>query len=410
MSKVFLVTKLKTTNLGNQALSIELIKLFEESVGKENLYVAGRPIGLFGYSINKLKSSSDPAKLFESWADAVMKKYLPQKAASRVFESRINNFSLSSRKSLSYEKLKRFLRPFKRSIDKFFLFNNEYVRRLNAINSADYFIYSGAGEVSDNHVFLRQMLEIRVAQKLGKKTGAVNQSVVVRNDAFKKVVNLVYGNMTHAVVRGNTSRNVIIDSGVSKDKVSIAPDTAIKTNPPGWESVKKNGKVAINIHEYIDFTWPDIEAILDKLKQYNREIVYVTNEPLGDNPTVKKFRTDFKIPILENCIDYLDFTKKLAEFDYLIAVRLHSNVMALAVNVPVIPIEGLVWKTTELFDQFEYPIPTINVKNPGWQAAILDAIDKIENKKIDFDHYFKNVLPKHKESVRKNVSWISNNN
>ena len=39
MKKVFLVTKLKTTNLGNQALSMELIKLFEEEVGKENLYV-----------------------------------------------------------------------------------------------------------------------------------------------------------------------------------------------------------------------------------------------------------------------------------------------------------------------------------------------------------------------------------
>lgn len=410
MCKVFLVTKLKTTNLGNQALSVELIKLFEGSVGKENLIVAGRPIGLFGYSIKILKISKDPVKLFESWADAVVKKYLSQNAGSSVFKSRVNDFHLSNKKSLSYEKLKRMLRPLKRFIDKFFLFNKKYVRRLNAINSSDYLVYSGAGEVSDNHVFLRQMLEIRVAQKLGKKTGAINQSVVILNDAFKKVVSLVYGNMTHAVVRGNYSRNVIIESGVNKDKVSIAPDTAIKTNPPGWQFVKKNGKVAINIHEYIDFTWADIESILGKLKQYNREIVYVTNEPLGDNPTVRKFRNEFKIPILDDCADYLDFTKKLAEFDYLIAVRLHSNVLALAVNVPVIQIEGLVWKTTELFDQFEYPISTINVKNEGWQQEIMDAIDKIENGKIDFDYYFKNVLPKHKESVIKNVDWISSNN
>ncbi|MEO8414726.1 MAG: polysaccharide pyruvyl transferase family protein [Ginsengibacter sp.] len=409
MAKVFLVTKLQTTNLGNQALSMELIKLFEENIGKENLYVAGRPLGLLGYSINKLKASPDPVKLFESWADAVVKKYRPLAGSSNVFKPRINDFSLSKRKSLKLENFKRWLRPFKRAFDRFFLFDKQYVKRLNAINVADFLIYSGAGEASDNHVFLRQMLELRVAQKLGKKTGAVNQSVVVRNEAFKKIVNLVYGNMNHVVVRGNISRDVIIDSGVNKDKVSIAPDTAIKTNPPGWHSVKKTKKVAINIHEYIDFTWKDIETILDKLKQYNREIVYVTNEPLGDNPTVKKFRDDFNIPILEDSSGYLDFTNKLAEFDYLIAVRLHSNIMALAVNVPVIPIEGLVWKTTELFDQLEYPIKTINVKNADWLQSVLNAIDDIENKKIDFDGYFRNVLPRFKENVSNNVNWINNN-
>ena len=95
MKKVFLVTKLKTTNLGNQALSMELIKLFEEEVGKENLYVGGRPLGLFGYSIDKLKSSSDPVRLFESWADAVVKKYRPLSASSNMFVSKVNQFKLT---------------------------------------------------------------------------------------------------------------------------------------------------------------------------------------------------------------------------------------------------------------------------------------------------------------------------
>ena len=153
MKKVFLVTKLKTTNLGNQALSMELIKLFEENVGKENLYVGGRPLGLFGYSINKLRSSTDPATLFESWADAVIKKYTPMKASSNVFKSRVNNFDLTANKSLKVERFKMLLRPLKRAIDKLFLFNKQYVKRLNAINACDVFIYSGAGEVSDNHVF-----------------------------------------------------------------------------------------------------------------------------------------------------------------------------------------------------------------------------------------------------------------
>jgi hypothetical protein len=80
------------------------------------------------------------------------------------------------------------LRPVKRVIKKYFLFDKSYIKRLATINSCDYLIYSGAGEASDNHVFLRQMLELRIAQKLGKKTGAVNQSVVVKDEAFKAFV------------------------------------------------------------------------------------------------------------------------------------------------------------------------------------------------------------------------------
>lgn len=407
MKKVFLVTKLKTTNLGNQALSMELIKLFEENVGKENLYVAGRPLGLYGYSINALKSSADPVALFEGWADKIVKKYKPISGSSNVFKSKVNNFTLTANKSLAFERFKMLFRPLKRSIDKLFLFDKQYVRRLNAINASDVFVYSGAGEVSDNHVFLRQLLEIRIAQKLGKKTGAVNQSVVVRDPAFKKIVNLVYGNMNQAVVRGDISKKTIIAAGVNKDRVSIAPDTAIKTSP-SLEGVKKNGKVGINFTPFIKFDWNDVTKVVEKIREYNREIVFVTNEPMGDVPIMEKFKTDYNIDVLENSEDYLEFARKVASFEYVVGARLHANVMALAVDVPVVAIEGLVWKTKELFEQFEYPLPTVNVNDAGWVNTVLENINKIEKKQVDFDVYFRNILPGHKEDVKNNVAWINN--
>ena len=405
MKKVFLVTKLKTTNLGNQALSMELIKLFEEEVGKENLYVGGRPLGLFGYSIDKLKSSSDPVRLFESWADAVVKKYRPLSASSNVFVSKVNQFKLTENKSLKLEKLKTFLRPLKRRIDKLFLLNKQYVKRLNAINASDFLIYSGAGEVSDNHVFLRQMLELRVAQKLGKKTGAVNQSVVVKHDAFKKIVKLVYGNMNHIVVRGAISKATIVSFGVPESIVFIAPDTAIKTSPD-YSAVKKNGLVGINFTPFINFDWKDVGKIVDKVRSYNKDLVFITNEPLGDIPIIEKFKSDYNVGVLEESSDYLDFAKKIAAYEYLVGARLHANVMALAVKVPVVAIEGLVWKTKELFEQFEYPLPSVNVNDAGWVDSVIDSIEKIEENKIDFNHYFSNVLEKHKALVKNNVTWI----
>jgi polysaccharide pyruvyl transferase WcaK-like protein len=407
MKKVFLVTKLKTTNLGNQALSMELIKLFQGKVGKENLFVGGRPLGLYGYSINALKSSSDPVKLFESWADAVVKKFRSLKTETR-FVSRTGDFNLTNKKSLKFEGLKTMLRPVKRVIKKYFLFDKSYIKRLATINSCDYLIYSGAGEASDNHVFLRQMLELRIAQKLGKKTGAVNQSVVVKDEAFKKVVQLVYGNMNQIVVRGATTKAGLVSFGVDESKVAIAPDTAIRTSSD-FQGVAKNGKVGINFTPFIKFEWKDIDTIINKLRQHKREMVFVTNEPLGDIPIINEFKSRYNIYAMEACSDYLEFQKKLAAFDYIVSTRLHTNVMSLAANVPVIPIEGLVFKTRELLSQFEYPIYTINVNEPGWVDEIVKAIDSIESHAIDFEHYFKKVIGKHKEDVNKNVSWINNN-
>jgi len=224
--------------------------------------------------------------------------------------------------------------------------------------------------------------------------------------AFKKIVKLVYGNMNQVVVRGNISRDTIIAAGVPKEKVVVAPDTAIKTDP--GTVLPKNGKVGINFTPFIKFDYKDVALIVDKLHEYNREIVFVTNEPLGDVPIMQKFKANYNIDVLENATDYLDFAKKVSAFEYIVGARLHANVMALAVNVPVIAIEGLVWKTKELFDQFEYPLPSVNVNDEGWVDSVLESIDKIEKKQIDFNYYFKNVLVKHKDDVRNNVAWINN--
>ncbi|MEO8772107.1 MAG: polysaccharide pyruvyl transferase family protein [Ferruginibacter sp.] len=407
MKKVFLVTKLNTTNIGNQALSMELIKLFTKEIGKDNLYVCGRPIGLYAYDMDKLIASAEPEKLFDKWADAVVKKFRSSDRKTS-FKPGVEKFKLTRVSAVKYEGVKTFLRPVKRMLKRFSLYDKTYMPRIANINSCDVLIYSGAGEVSDNHVFLRQMLEIRIAQKLGKQTGAVNQSLVVNTDTFKKIVNLVYGNMNQIVVRGAISKADIASFGVDINKIMVAPDTAIRTIAEAG-GVKKKGSVGINITPLLKYEWKDVEAIVGKLRQYNKEIVFITNEPLGDLPIQERFKTSFNIDALPEPKNYMEYAKQLSGFDYIISARLHTNVMSLAGGVPVIPIEGMVFKTKELFAQFEYPIPAINVNDANWVQAIIDSIDSMEKGNIDFPAYFKNVLVKHKEDVKYNVSWVNKN-
>jgi polysaccharide pyruvyl transferase WcaK-like protein len=407
MKKVFLVTKLKTTNLGNQALSMELIKLFEEKIGRDYLYVGGRPLGLYAYDMKKLTASDYPERLFDTWAKAVVDKYRSLHADT-PFVPKINHFSLTRKPAMKYEGVKALFRPLKRLLKRSSLFDKNYINRLAAINSCDVFVYSGAGEVSDNHVFLRQMLEIRIAQMLGKQTGAVNQSLVVKTAVFKKIVNHVYGKMDQIVVRGAISKSDIASFGVDARKIHIAPDTAIRTTcETGGGRLK--GTVGINITPFIKYEWEDVVAIVNKLNGYNKKMIFVTNEPLGDLPVIERFKSDFNVDALEEVKDYREYARKLSGLDYVISARLHTNVMSLAVNVPVIPIEGKVFKTKELFEQFEYPLPTVNVDSPGWVDSLMGLIDKMESGTIDFEGYFKNTLVKHKADVKDNASWINNN-
>ncbi len=406
--KVFLITKLKTTNLGNQALTMELIKIFEEKIGKENLHVAGRPLGLVGYNEKALLASSNPEELFDKWADAIIRKY-KKLSKGGAFRAKVGSFSLDEIKgaAIKVHRLKAIFRPMVRFIRKSSLFNKSYLNRLDVINNSDYVVYSGAGEIGDYHIFLRQLLELRIAQKLGKKTGGINQSLTVRSDVYKRIVKHVYGKMDHVVVRGNISKEELVKIGVEAQKVSVFPDTAILTKPKGQRPPSTN-TVGLNLTRDVSFDWEDAEIVVKKLREKNKKIVYITNEPVGDSPISEGFNTRFGIPSLTASESYLDYAQKLSQFDFVISTRLHTNVMSLSAGTPVIPIEGKVFKTRELVDEFKYPVAAVNVNDKQWAAKVAESIDKVVENKIDFDTFFNNTLPDVRKRVYGNVNWIIN--
>lgn len=404
---VFLVTKLHTTNIGNQALSEEIINLVAAHVGAQNLYVAGRPIGLYSYDYKQISSSENPAALLDKWADEVIAKF-KRLQKSVQFKSDIKKVKMvtMSDSKLKYEPLKVILRPLKAKLDKFKLFDERYALRLAHIASADCFIYSGAGEVGDNTVFLRQLLELRIAQKMGKKTGVVNQSIVVKTAAFKKLLKHVYGSCDKIVVRGSVSRTLLENLHVDEKIIATAPDTAIKTDSK-IDGIKKSA-VGINFTPLINFKIENIAPIIEKLKSYGNEIYFITNEPYGDREIGELLSQKYGITALEDDSDYLKYSAHLSQFKYIISTRLHSIILSLAAHTPAIPIEGNVFKTTELLSQLRYPIEVINAYKDGWENELISEIEKLETgSTYNFENYFDIELPKLKEDVQKNISWLS---
>src|SRR4051812_2613914 len=72
MKKIFLITKLRTTNIGNEALSHEIIKMFTQQLNDVVININGRPSGLEGYLPTKLFKSPDPITTFEHWTDKIV--------------------------------------------------------------------------------------------------------------------------------------------------------------------------------------------------------------------------------------------------------------------------------------------------------------------------------------------------
>ena len=406
MTKVFLVTKLTTTNIGNQALSHEIIDLFKNKVGEKNLIVAGRPLGLSIFDFEEIKKSKEPVKLFEKWADIAFRKY--QKSSKKIiFQSIIKGVKLNTSESseLKYDSIKSLLRPLKRKLSKLAIYESVYENRLNQINSSDLLVYSGAGEVGDTNVFLRQLLEIRIAQKLGKRTAAVNQSVVVKTSVYEKLLLHVYGKMEKVVVRGQISIDLLIKCGINPAILSLAPDTAILTKVPSLR--KTNNKlVGINFTKGIKYDVKTVKKVIDHVKSFGNELIFITNEPIGDKKIEMELLEEFGIKGFPLINSYIDYAERLSEFKYIISTRLHTNILALSVNVPVIPIEGNIFKTTELLSQLKYPINVVNAYKENWEEVLIDEISKLENNEYNLNDYINDVLPQMKEDVKKNASWF----
>lgn len=412
--KVFLITKLRTTNVGNQALSEEIIKLFTSEVDKTSLFVSGRPMGLDGYTRSRIESSSNPVGLFEEWVDKIVKYFAQNKGEQTHFYPQIPRVELIglNQPKLRFESIKARLRPVKRFFSAFKTYNKPYHKRLGIISSCDWLIYSGAGEVGDNNVFLRQLLELRIAQKLGKKTAAVNQSVVIKTETYKRLVAHVYGGLDKIVVRGEVSRKNLISYGVRSSIFTVAPDTALNTYIPGktlnadFESSSKP-LVGINFTPHVNLNIHTLERIVQRIRAAGNDLVFITNEPYEDRNIADLFMRKFQVPSLSRIYNYDEYAQLLGNLKYLISTRLHSNILSLVAKTPIIPIEGNVFKTTELLKQLEYPVDVIDTKKDNWLENVLDEINYFEADYYDWKKYFEAVLPLHIARVSENAAWLT---
>lgn len=407
MKKVFLITKLKTSNLGNEALTNEIIKLFSESIEPGDvLNVHGRPFGLDGYYRNRIKNAVNPAGVLDRWAHKIAGKIKHEKDQPFTTHMPLVSLLKQQTKELRFEPIKAKLRPLKRVLNAFKVYPQQYAHRAGVIKNADWVIYSGAGEVGDNNVFLRQLVELRAAQLMGIKTAAVNQSVVIRTPLFQKLTGHVYGKMNKIVVRGSVTKNNLMSYGVPESIIEMAPDSAINAQFSSTVQRKSN-RVGINFTPKCKLQLEDYKQVVEKLRSLNLEPLFVTNEPFEDNDIAQLFKQQLGVEVLSGVPDYHTYMQHLATCRFIVSARLHTNILALDTKTPVIPIEGNVFKTTELLQQLGYPVPTLNPQQNNWVQSLLQLIEQLYNNDQEVQTFFQYTLHVQQQAVKRNAQWLT---
>lgn len=160
LMKTAVITKMSSTNMGNEALSRELITLMDDKLGKGAYHIHGRPGGLIAHTLAELRTHDDPVAVFERRA------YRIASVCCRAFAPRAKSareFRLLGVEAHRVEGRRRIVKRVRMALLKRMLFSPTYIPRAKVHAQTDRLLYSGAGEVMDTDILLRQLLDLRVA-------------------------------------------------------------------------------------------------------------------------------------------------------------------------------------------------------------------------------------------------------
>jgi len=206
-------------------------------------------------------------------------------------------------------------------------------------------------------------------------------------------------------VRDKMSYDVLNTAGV-KNVIQTA-DPAFSISPPGIEEVLKLQKkyhldVSHRLIAVTAYTWlqdsdkhknhqSDIETLVTKRKKFaevcdsvatkfNAEIIFiptVINDINGYNMISQEMKQTNRV--LPYSDDYRDIYAMISSADFIVGMRLHSQILATMAAVPIVPISycGKVESYLSQIDLDKYYLDVEMLQEPQFKRDLLNNIDEI---------------------------------
>lgn len=390
---VVAITRLITTNVGNEAISSEFLSLVEESYPGEQLVFLGRPRGLDRYTMSALEREGDLVRAFDALASNL------EQATRRTLNGNQNQGAMngwtpavklvlpSGGHNKARQLKKTLFQPLARRYRKIFRRPESYGSRAQIICRAKTVIYSGAGEVRDGDTMMRQLLELRTAQLAGAAVHVANQGILVEDPQLGRLLGHVYSHANSIAVRGPLSKERLMAFGVNGDDIRVLPDTGFLGAPADARRVAeiqsaekiRPGTVALAvgwaIAEPIDAWEPVVRCLRDK----GKDIILVTSQLSNDGGALRVLSRRYDLRMMSRQYGYRDYIGLLAGCDFIISSRMHTNVFGLMVGVPVIPLEADLFKIHDMSAMLgDYPVSVVDPKAPDWQQQLILSVKAVD--------------------------------
>ena len=376
-SKIVLITKTKTQNQGNQALSIAWRDFLAGQYPQASVRLLERaPTYLKRFTTGHLYAAEDPVEAF----DVIARDLLGERPAQIGRDpSRWGvEHDPSQKQVLRFLRLRKAMRLRSR-LSALNMGASDYYNRLAYLCSADLVVVNPAGEFQRNatDTALHYLLEARCAQLSGISTAFVNLSFELADSVLIQVADHVFSCCDVVEFRDTESKDYLDEMG-GVSKPLVYPDGAIMTAVERPETRFGKGiALAINALQVRD---SDLSAgwdgIIDDLRQA-APVTLTSNEWTTDHPFWKKYLSLDRVGCDGETLDCFDYARSLAYYDAVVSSRLHTCVLGLIAGAAIVPVETGTFKLTGFFNQIGMMQEPIRMGGEGWQNSLLSKLQTV---------------------------------
>lgn len=375
-SEIVLITRVRTNNKGNQALSSAWAAMLQQAFPDASLrLLERRPRHLLQYPLEQFARARDPFRAFDHVTTKLARlapgpDYIgPVRDAPRVILD--EQIAQPARFAALRQRLN--LRRWAALAGRY---KDEYRRRLAACQRARLVVLNPAGEFfpEDPMPALYHLLDLFVAHKLGQPTAIVNHTLDVKDPTLRRLIPEIYRRIGLVGFRDDKSVTAFREMGGDTSNVLVTADLALTIPRP--PAARRSGRIAVALHSpaasWSNRTrgWFDVIAAL---RDRGFDISLVSNEVPSDQPFFDEVRR--RVPVVHvegERLEYDRYCELLGSFDFIVSSRMHTSILAMVAGTPVIPVEASSFKITGLFQELGLASSVIQPSVDGWTDQVIE--------------------------------------
>ena len=385
--EVLLITRIRTLNKGNQALSAAWLEMLERAFPEVPVRVLERrPRHLLQFTLRHLAAGHDPSTAFSRLAEKLARMAPGPQLVGGVPPSAQILLDETIHPPARFVSLRQRLN-LRGRLAAVGWYADEYRHRLSACQRARLVVVNPAGEFfpREPQAAFYHLLDAAVAHELGRPTAIVNHTMDITDPTLRRIIPALYRKLALVGFRDDKSVEAFRQMGGDPHNVVVTPDLALTIKPgPGSTPRGRTIGLAINVPEasasrYLD-RWTDVVA---RLERAGFTVVLVSNELPADQPFYDLLRQQFPQLVVEGAgLDHDAYAALLSSFELVVTSRMHTGILAMTAGTPVVPVEGSSFKITGLFRELGFDEPVIR---PGgdheWPAQVVTRAKDVQSRR-----------------------------